>query len=70
LYPKATFRQGDAESLGCLLAELPFHDSDAVRTAQRRNVEERYTAAAVARATGDFLLEARPGKAAASGAAA
>lgn len=70
LFPAATFRQGEAESLADLLARLPLADAEAVRVAQRRNVEERYTAAAVARATGDFLLEAHPGKAAASGAAA
>jgi glycosyltransferase involved in cell wall biosynthesis len=70
LLPEATFRQGDAESLASLLATLPLLRADAVRSAQRRNVEERYTAAAVARATGDFLLEAHPGQAADLGAAA
>ncbi|MBW8888643.1 MAG: glycosyltransferase family 4 protein [Fibrobacteres bacterium] len=70
LFPEATFRQGDAESLAVLLSALPIPGADGVRAAQRRNVEERYTAAAVARATGDFLLDARPGKAAGTGAAA
>jgi glycosyltransferase involved in cell wall biosynthesis len=64
LVPAATFRQGEAESLAALLARLPLAEAEGVSAAQRRNVEERYTAAAVARATGDFLLEAHPGKAA------
>lgn len=64
LSPEATFRQGDAESLAALLATLPLKRSDKLRAAQRRNIEERYTAAAVARATGEFLAEAHPGRAA------
>lgn len=62
LFPQATFRQGDAEALAALLASLPLPDAEAVGAAQRRNVEKRYTASAVARATGEFLLEARPEK--------
>lgn len=62
LFPQAGFRQGDAESLADLLGRLPLADAEAVRAAQRRNVEARFTAGAVARATGDFLLEAHPGR--------
>jgi glycosyltransferase involved in cell wall biosynthesis len=62
LLPQAAFAQGDAESLALLLGNLPLADADAVRAAQRRNVEARFTAGAVARATGDFLLEAHPGR--------
>ena len=64
LIPQATFRQADAESLAGLLAGLPLADAEAVRAAQRRNVEARFTAAAVARATGDFLLTRQPGESA------
>jgi glycosyltransferase involved in cell wall biosynthesis len=58
LFPQATFRQGDAESLAGLLAGLPLADAAAVREAQLRNVRERYTASAVARETFAFLNEA------------
>lgn len=57
LFPQTTFRQGDSASLAAMLAGLPLRDADAVRAAQGRNVAERFTAAAVARATGDFLLD-------------
>jgi glycosyltransferase involved in cell wall biosynthesis len=60
LFPQATFRQGDADALAAMLAGLPLRDAEAVRAAQRRNVSERFSAAAVARATGDFLLERVP----------
>lgn len=60
LFPRAGFRQGDAESLAGLLGRLPLADAEAVRAGQRRNVEARFTAGAVARATGDFLLAEHP----------
>ncbi|MEO7426828.1 MAG: glycosyltransferase family 4 protein [Fibrobacteria bacterium] len=55
LFPQATFRQGDAESFATLLAALPLADAPAVREAQSRNVKARFTAAAAAGATWDFL---------------
>ncbi len=55
LFPQATFAQGDAESLAALLSRLPLADAESVREAQRRNVEERFTSTAVARATWEFL---------------
>ena len=58
LFPETSFRQGDAESLAGMLARLPLPDAEAVRAAQRRNVEERFTARAVAEATWSFLREA------------
>ena len=58
LFPETTFRQGDAESLALMLARLPPPNAEAVRAAQRRNVEERFTARAVAKATWTFLQEA------------
>jgi glycosyltransferase involved in cell wall biosynthesis len=64
LFPQTTFRQGDVESLASMLAGLPLRDAESVRAAQRRNVAERFTAAAVARATGDFLMGQAPGAAA------
>lgn len=60
--PRAGFRQGDPASLADLLARLPLADAGAIREAQRRNVEARFTAAAVARATWAFLEEGVPGK--------
>jgi glycosyltransferase involved in cell wall biosynthesis len=62
LFPQAGFRQGDADSLAFLLGSLPLADAESVRMAQRRNVEARFTAGAVARATGDFLLDTHPGR--------
>lgn len=59
LLPQAGFVQGDADSLVALLARLPLADADAVRAAQHRNVEERFTAAATARATWEFLAPSR-----------
>jgi glycosyltransferase involved in cell wall biosynthesis len=64
LFPAATFRQGDAEALAEMLARLPPPGAEGMRAAQRGNVEQRFTAAAVARATGEFLREPRPGRAA------
>jgi glycosyltransferase involved in cell wall biosynthesis len=53
--PEAGFRQGDVESLASLLARLPLPDAPRVREIQRRTVGERFTAAATARATWEFL---------------
>gem|GEM_PF-3158073 len=55
LFPETTFRQGDAESLARMLAGLPLRNAESVRKAQRRNVEMRFTASAVARETATFL---------------
>lgn len=55
LAPEATFRQGDAESLAELLSTLPLRGVEALRARQHRNVTERFTAAAVAKATAEFL---------------
>jgi glycosyltransferase involved in cell wall biosynthesis len=55
LFPETTFRQGEAESLARMLSGLPLRDADSVRGAQRRNVEQRFTASAVARETSSFL---------------
>ncbi|HKP96785.1 MAG TPA: glycosyltransferase family 4 protein [Fibrobacteria bacterium] len=60
LFPETTFRQGDAESLGRMLAGLPLPHARSVREAQDRNVRERFTARAVARETWSFLREADP----------
>lgn len=57
LFPEATFRQGDAEALAGLLGRLPLPEAGAMRAAQRRNVEERFTSSAVARETWKFLEE-------------
>jgi glycosyltransferase involved in cell wall biosynthesis len=57
LLPQATFRQGDFASLAELLGRLPLADAADVRAAQARNVRERFTASAVARATFAFLNE-------------
>ena len=65
LLPQASFAQGDAGSLAALLARLPLADADTVRAAQRRNVEARFTAAATARATWEFLAPPIPALAAA-----
>jgi glycosyltransferase involved in cell wall biosynthesis len=62
LFPQAGFRQGDTGSLARMLGSLPLADAEAIRAAQLRNVEARFTAGAVARATGDFLLAADPGR--------
>jgi glycosyltransferase involved in cell wall biosynthesis len=59
--PEAGFRQGDAGSLADLLGRLPFPDAPRIREIQRRNVEERFTAAATARATWAFLAD-EPGR--------
>lgn len=63
LVPEATFKQGDAESLAAMLGRLPLANADRVRESQRRNVEERFTAAAVARATYGFLEQVARGAA-------
>ena len=57
LFPETTFRQGDTSSLERMLAGLPLPGAVAIRGAQRLNVAERFTAAAVARQTHDFLAE-------------
>ena len=53
--PETTFRQGDGDSLSALLGRLPLPAADRIRADQRRNVEARFTSAAVARATFEFL---------------
>jgi glycosyltransferase involved in cell wall biosynthesis len=60
LAPEATFRQGDAESLAALLARLPLAGGEVLRANQFRNVSERFTSAAVARDTWEFLADGSP----------
>jgi glycosyltransferase involved in cell wall biosynthesis len=60
IFAETTFRQGDAESLAALLGRLPLADSDSIRAAQIENVRQRFTAAAVAKATAEFLLPPKP----------
>ncbi len=55
LFPETTFRQGDAESLAVMLANLPLANQSSVRGAQNRNVRERFTAEVTARETWEFL---------------
>jgi glycosyltransferase involved in cell wall biosynthesis len=60
IFPEATFRQGDAESLAKMLAALPLAGGERIRSAQLKNVRERFTAEAVARETWAFLREGEP----------
>jgi glycosyltransferase involved in cell wall biosynthesis len=53
--PEAGFRQGDVASLSDLLGRLPLKNAGSIREAQRRKVEEMYTASATARRTWEFL---------------
>jgi glycosyltransferase involved in cell wall biosynthesis len=63
LDPRASFRQGDVESLAALLGRLPLEGAEALRERQHRNVTEKFTASAVARSTWEFLAEAEQGNA-------
>lgn len=55
LFPETTFRQNDAAGLAALLERLPLAEAGRIREAQHGNVMRRFTAAAVARRTWEFL---------------
>lgn len=59
LFAETSFRQNDPKSLAALLGRLPLAGAERIRAAQRRNVMERFAAAAVARKTWEFLGGAR-----------
>ena len=56
-FPETTFSQGDQDSLAAMLARLPLPAANSIRIAQRQNVSKRFTAAAVALETFQFLGE-------------